>query len=94
MDLLSVEINTILTILVPITLMLIFGIAKKNQKIIRLENHKLDVIYAELTSEKKLFIALQHSSEEIKKIENKTHYQLQKIKVDLLNIDFTLKEIL
>lgn len=93
MSLLSENINKILIILVPITLMMVLWFYKNYQLLKVEETKKLQLLCLELASEKNIFIALQNSSEEINTIENKTQHKLLKIKVDLLNIDFTLKEI-
>ncbi|WP_339662960.1 hypothetical protein [uncultured Polaribacter sp.] len=94
MFLASEHINEILIILVPVTLMLILWFFKNYQELKAKETKKLHLLNLEFASEKKLFIALQNSSKELKTLELKTHYKLLKIKVDLLNIDFSLKEII
>ncbi|MDP5107163.1 MAG: hypothetical protein NWQ31_13450 [Polaribacter sp.] len=94
MFLASEHVNEILIILVPVTLMLILWFFKNYQELKTKETKKLHLLNLEFASEKKLFIALQNSSKELKTLELKTHYKLLKIKVDLLNIDFSLKEII
>lgn len=94
MDLVSENIKKILIILVPITLILVYWFYHVYQNLKMKETKKLQLLNLEFTSEKELFKGLQHSSKKLKKLESKTQYTLLKIKVDILNIDFSLKEIL
>ncbi|MGJ8743011.1 hypothetical protein [Polaribacter sp.] len=55
--------------------------------------HKLSVIYNELEIEKKNSVQLKSVQKKVKRLEQKTFQKLVKIKVDILNIDFTLGEI-
>ena len=58
-----------------------------------LENKKLTIIYKELQSEKKLSVELKTIPKEIKLIEKETQQKLQKIKTDVLNIDFSFRKL-
>ncbi|MEE9407314.1 MAG: hypothetical protein V3V28_04470 [Polaribacter sp.] len=58
-----------------------------------IENEKLSIIYNELESEKEISLQLKTIPQEIKLIERSTQQKLQKIKVDVLNIDFSFREI-
>lgn len=54
---------------------------------------KLAVVYSSLESEKKLSESYKNNNSIIKSLEDKTQSKFLKIKVDLLNIDFTFQEI-
>ena len=94
MYLASENIKEILIILVPISLILVYWYYHVYQNFKKKETKKLQLLNLEFASEKELFKALQNSSKKLKKLESKTQYKLLKIKVDILNIDFSLKEIL
>lgn len=57
------------------------------------ENKKLAIISKELQREMKNFEQLKIIPQEINLIEKETKNKIQKIKVNVLNIDFSLQEI-
>jgi hypothetical protein len=57
------------------------------------ETKKLNLLYAEITSEKEVAHQLNKTPKEIEKINNSIHNKLLKIKVDVFNLDYSLTEI-
>lgn len=72
---------------------LIFYFTFNYKKMKETTQHKLSVIYNELEIEKKNSVQLKSVQKKVKRLEQKTFQKLVKIKVDILNIDFTLGEI-
>ena len=63
------------------------------QKLKQTDTKNLNLLCLELASEKKTANLLKNTSKKVELLSNSTHKKLQKIKVDILNIDFTLSEI-
>lgn len=57
------------------------------------ENKRLNLIYSKIESEKKIAKEFKNSDNDVVVFNNKTQIKLQKIKVGILNIDFTLREL-
>lgn len=57
------------------------------------ENKKLNLIYSKIEAEKKIAKEFKNSDNDVVVFNNKTQIKLQKIKVGILNIDFTLREL-
>lgn len=64
------------------------------QKLKRLENEKLNLLYLTLASEKKKANQLKNVSKKVEKIEVSTQRKILKINVAIFNLEFSLKEIL
>ncbi|MEO9570063.1 MAG: hypothetical protein ABJH82_13185 [Polaribacter sp.] len=83
----------LLSILLFITVILIyFTIDYKRMKV--LELNKLDNLFSEIEYEKLIAKQLEKVPKEIYFIKKGMQQKLQKIKVDILNINFTLNELL
>jgi hypothetical protein len=57
------------------------------------ETQKIATIQTELEQERKICKALKTTPSEVSQIEEETQRKLLKIRVDILNIDFTIQEI-
>ena len=73
---------------------LIFLFYSSFEKLKKSESKKLNAIYTELELEKTISRKLKIVPSKVEKIENETRKRFMKIRVDILNIDFTISEIL
>ena len=80
---------SIIIILIGLILVLYFNFLK----IKTTENNKLSYLFLKLEAEREASIQLRKIPQEIKCIEQKTQQKLQNIKVEVLNVDFSLLEI-
>lgn len=73
---------------------MILGFYISYQKLKKSDYRNLNLLNLELASEKKMANQLNNTPKKVKKLEISTQQKLKKIKVDVLNINFSLKEIL
>ena len=66
---------------------------RTHSKTKKLSQKKLAMVYNELEIEQKLSNSYKNNDTIIQSFKNKTQSKFLKIKVDLINIDFTYKEI-
>ncbi|MFY9241617.1 MAG: hypothetical protein WAO74_01170 [Polaribacter sp.] len=64
------------------------------KKFKEVDSKKLALLYAEIALEKRIALELQDAPKIIEKLEYSFHNKLQKIKVAVLDVNFSLKEIL
>lgn len=81
----------LLFLVLLIALVIYFKIRFQQLKV--LETRRLNLICVEIEAEKKKRKKLLTSPQEILFIKKETQQRLQKIKVDILNINFTLSEV-
>lgn len=89
------ENNNILVVsilLFIVVFIIYFTIDYKRMKVVEL--YKLNNLFSEIEHEKKIANKLKSAPKEIYFIKKEMHQKLQKIKVDVLNIHFTLSELL
>ncbi len=72
---------------------MVLGFYISYQKLKKSENQNLNLLYLELASEKKMANQLKSVPNKIQKLDYYTQNKLRKIKIDILNINFTLSEI-
>ena len=89
-------IDYLYTIFLPL-LILFFSIVTYNfyaqSKIKRIRKKELALVYNELETEKALYRKYKNNDTITQSLEDKTQSKLLKIRIDLLNIDFTYQEI-
>ena len=83
--------NSYLLFFLPFILILYFIMNYRPLKMAEL--NKLNFLYSEIEKEKQIALKLKSAPNEIEFIKKKTHKKLQIIKVDILNINYTLSEI-
>jgi hypothetical protein len=93
MSFLSENLSVFIFVLMLSILGIIFLFSKKYQTIKTNETKKLELLTIEFESEKKIAHLLAHKLMELERLENSNQQKLLQIKLDILNIDFTLKEI-
>mgnify|MGYP000209296818 CR=1 FL=1 len=89
-------INHLYTIYLPLLIILLAIITynfRTHSKTKKLSQKKLAMVYNELEIEQKLSNSYKNNDTIIQSFKNKTQSKFLKIKVDLINIDFTYKEI-
>ena len=93
----SFVLNNLFTIYIPLlifALILIFFLRKKHIKFNNLSHQKLAVVYNEIKKEKLISQEFNTVNFTIKSLDNNTQSKLLKIKVDVLTIDFAIREII
>ena len=73
---------------------MILGLYVSYQKLKKSDYRNLNLLSLELASEKKLANQLNKTPKKVKNLEISINQKIIKIKVELFNINFTLKEIL
>lgn len=88
------QITKISYFLIPFLIILGSSFYYSFQKLKEVETKKIKLLYAEISSEKKVAFQLENVPKVVEKINNATQNKLLKIKVAIFNVDFTLNEIL
>ncbi|MGK0414278.1 MAG: hypothetical protein ACJA1B_002501 [Polaribacter sp.] len=78
--------------MVPSVLLILFWFSKKYQYLKYQETKRLELLYVELASEKKIAIRLKNTPKKVQELDRSIQKKLLKIRVNIFNIDFTLSE--
>ncbi len=90
---LSENLHIIFWFLLLLKVVLIIYFVINHQKLKAVETNRLNLLYAEYKAEKNKAIKLKKTPKQIQLLKKNTHQKILKIKIDVVNIRFTLNEI-